>query len=61
MATGGRKAMLSGPVQNYANEIAQDEINHVSSGFSNLRKYVHSLNLPGRPLIQCNNKLHLID
>ena len=30
MATGGMQAKLSSKVQNYANEIAKDEINHVS-------------------------------
>ena len=30
MATGGKKAMLSSSVQNYANEVARDELNHVS-------------------------------
>ena len=29
-AIGGKRAMLSSPVQNYANEVARDEINHVS-------------------------------
>ena len=30
VAIGGKKAMLSSAVQNYANEVARDEINHVS-------------------------------
>ena len=36
MATGGEKATLSSPVQNYANEVARDEINHVSVAASTL-------------------------
>ena len=36
MATGGMQAKLSSKVQNYANEVAKDEINHVSVALSQL-------------------------
>ena len=39
MATGGMQAKLSSKVQNYANEIAKDEINHASIAPSYLSWY----------------------
>ena len=42
MATGGKKAVLNSQVQNYANEVARDEINHVSIAPSKVYWCQHS-------------------
>ena len=50
-AIGGKKAMLSSPVQNYANEVARDEINHVSITSSSCADVARASYKAGRPVM----------